>query len=172
MNKIIFLFTAILFCTSCGKETESVPSPAPITTPTVSIKQASRVSFSYSDASGYPTRIYAMNTNTSETFFVYNKNPAGTYNVAFRGLGGRQIVGTPRSGNTNVVSFDPGVNDTLVVSNNGIETMMITLINDNLNILNGGIHVDRLGFETNEQARVRLNNYVSNVMATQKFKPF
>jgi hypothetical protein len=169
MKTIIAILSVVLMI-SCSKSDSSNPTPPPAGG--VAIKQASVVSFELSDASGYPTRMYANNSNTGETFFVFDKNPSGTYSVSFHGLGGRPIAGTPRAGATNLVAFDPGVNDTLIVSNNGIETMRVILINDNLNILNGCILVDRKGIETNAQAGIRLNNYVANIMPTQKFRPF
>ena len=168
--KTIVAILSLVFMISCSKSDSSNPTPPPAGG--VAIKQGSVVSFELSNASGYPTRMYANNSNTGETFFIYETNTAGTYSVSFHGLGGRPIAGTPRTGATNLVVFDPGVNDTLIVSNNGVETMRVILINDNLNVVNGGIIIDRKGIETNAQAGIRLNNYVANVMPTQKFKPF
>lgn len=168
MKKIIILISLITVFIGCKKSSD--PTPTPLTPPGVTIKTITRASFELPNASGVPTRMYVQNSNTGETPFMMDVRPTGIYSLRFSGLAGHALTGTPRPGSTNVVTFDAGVGDTLILMKNGVETIKAVFANDNLNILNGGIFVERVGFETNAQTGARINAYSTGVMLTQKWE--
>jgi len=169
--KRIFLLVAVLTAfISCSKSDGD--NGGGITPPGVQIVPVTRIDFSFPDASGNPTRIYAQNSNTGVSPFVINAKSTGMYTLRFSGLGGRPITGTPRPGSTNVVTFDPGLGDTIILIKNGVEAIKAYLINDNLNPINGYISVARFGSETNQQAGNRINTYTTGAMLTQRFEDF
>lgn len=172
MKKAFFLLTAIAAFASCSKGgSDDNPTPTP---GGVVVKEATQIVFGFNDVSGNPTRLYLKNTNTGESTGGYEVHATGTYTFEFRGLGGRPITGSPRAGTSNVVGFDAGVNDTFVFKLNGVEKTRYILKNDAMNIVNGGIFVDRMGLETNAQAGARLNTYAApgGPMSTAKFRVF
>jgi len=168
MKRIIILISFITLFIGCKKSDET--SPTPVAPSGVTIKTITQVYFQLPNASGAPTRMYVQNSNTAETVFSYDVRPTGIYSLRFSGLGGHVLTGTPRSGATNTVAFDAGIGDTLILMKNGVETIRAILANDNLNVLNGGIFVERLGLETNAQAGGRINAYSTGVMLTQKWE--
>ncbi len=166
---LILAVALMTFFSNCKKN----GSPTPPVDPNpgrVAIKQATIVAFQNADASGYPTRCYGTNGNTTETAFAFNENSTGTYSISYRSRTGQPIVGTPRPGTTNTVSFYPNVGDTLDIKQNGVLVLKVALINDNADIVNQRILVERIGFETNEDAGIRLNNFVANILPTMKLK--
>jgi len=168
MKKITVLISMIALFVGCKKSGDTSPTPSPPSG--VTIKTITQVYFELPNASGVPTRMNVQNSNTGETPFMMDVRPTGIYSLRFSGLAGHALTGTPRSGSTNIVAFDAGVGDTLILMKNGVETIKAVLANDNLNILNGGIFVERIGFETNAQAGARINAYSTGVMLTQKWE--
>ncbi len=170
MKRIIILINLATVFFSCSKSSDSSPTPTPPSG--VIITTITRVSFELPNSSGAPTRVYVQNSNTGEVPFQVNINPSDVYSLKFSGLAGHVLTGTPRPGASNIVTFDAGVGDTMILLKNGVETIKAVLANDNLNVLNGGIFVARLGFETNAQAGARVNAYSTGTMLTQKFEKF
>jgi hypothetical protein len=167
---LITLFAAILFI-SCSKSDGDPTTPTPPTQTNPVVKQITVAAFENANSSGIPTTFYLKNTNTGESIAVMNQNAAGIYTARFRGLNGHSLTNTPRPFNTNLVVFDAGVGDTIIISKNGVDETKAVFVNDNLSILNGGVLVTRFNNETNEAAGQRINSYSMNEFPLQKFKP-
>lgn len=160
MNKIIFLFTAILFCASCGKEGGSAPEPSGVGGGGTIITTVTKMYLqNIGSANNNPNEIQL--SSGSNTIGVYTVRAGGTVKIEYHGLGGREML----QGATLSSTISPSTlarwpiynGDTIRVFTDGVPKDYIT--SDTAGV-NGGYYMTVNLFENESAVKTRINNFV------------
>lgn len=159
MNKIFFLFIAILFCFSCNKNNDgSNPTPDPTPPP---IQSATKFIFeNFGSSNSNPNQILVAYKTT--TLNVFSVNGAGIYSAEFHGLGGASMLqGSARHtvSSATLADWQIGTGDTLRIFKNGVK--YIDYIGDQSDGINGGIFMTVNPGENESQVKTRINTFTS-----------